>query len=444
MQNDDLPAYHIRHQRMGELRASPAPAAGYIMRFLRVTTNYGEYLKLFYDAQPGLAGRPYAVQHNALMADCYGWADFWATALQGLGYETSEIVANAEPLQKAWATENSLRVTNDNWILPIVFAQLQAFRPDVLFVTEWSQQFGPDFVRECRARCPSIRLVIGWCGEAHPPAKFFSEHDLVLSCAPDTVTHLEDAGVPAAHMNHCFNVRILEQLRQVGGNDKTYPTAGFIGQVLYGEQYHNRRAQLLSNVADQIAVSLHGTISDVPVLTRGRSAKRRMADLYYGAMGQLDRLGMHHFITVLPKYETYGRLKERMGWQTIFRSLKDRMHPPVFGLAMYHQLAGFKVCLNAHGPSSYASNGRLYEATGVGTCLVTDWKPNLHELFELDTEVVAYRSTEECVEKVQYLLDHEEERQKIATQGQQRTLRDHTFVQRVAQLDEIIRKMLAR
>ena len=46
---------------------------------------------------------------------------------------------------------------------------------------------------------------------------------------------------------------------------------------------------------------------------------------------------------------------------------------------------------------AYAGNLRLFEATGVGTLLVTDWKKNLHEMFEAGKEVVTYRTPEECV-----------------------------------------------
>jgi spore maturation protein CgeB len=89
-----------------------------------------------------------------------------------------------------------------------------------------------------------------------------------------------------------------------------------------------------------------------------------------------------------------------------------------------------------------ASNMRLFEATGVGTCLITDEKQNLHELFEPGKEVVTYVSAEDCVEKVQYLIENENDRRAIAEAGQRRTLRDHTFKDRAARIDEIIRKSL--
>jgi spore maturation protein CgeB len=85
---------------------------------------------------------------------------------------------------------------------------------------------------------------------------------------------------------------------------------------------------------------------------------------------------------------------------------------------------------------------RLFETTGVGACLLTDWKENLSELFEPGKEVLTYRSVEECVEKVNYILEHEDERDSIAAAGQRRTLREHTFDNRAARIDEIIRSVL--
>lgn len=69
---------------------------------------------------------------------------------------------------------------------------------------------------------------------------------------------------------------------------------------------------------------------------------------------------------------------------------------------------------------------------------LTDWKENLSKLFVLDTEVLAYRSIEEAVEKVRYIPDHKYERCTLAAAGQSRTLRDHNFEKRAAQIDEII------
>jgi len=110
---------------------------------------------------------------------------------------------------------------------------------------------------------------------------------------------------------------------------------------------------------------------------------------------------------------------------------------------MYQVLRDSFLTLNHHGDvPAYANNSRLFEATGVGTLLVTDWKANLHEMFEPGKEVVCYRTAEECAEMIQYYLEHDDERESIARAGQQRTLRDHTYYERMQAFVDIVQKYL--
>jgi len=112
---------------------------------------------------------------------------------------------------------------------------------------------------------------------------------------------------------------------------------------------------------------------------------------------------------------------------------------------MFQVLRDSRITLNHHGDvAPYANNMRLYEATGVGALLITDWKENLIEMFEPGKEVVAYRTTEECVEMVKYYLEREEERKAIASAGQERILREHTYYQRTKELVEILQKYIGR
>ena len=105
----------------------------------------------------------------------------------------------------------------------------------------------------------------------------------------------------------------------------------------------------------------------------------------------------------------------------------------VFGLNMYQALADSKITFNCHidAAKNNAANIRLFEATGSGTCLITDWKENLNDLFDIDKEVVTYKTIDECVEKVNYLLAHDKERNAIAVAGQKRTLNEHSLEKRI-------------
>ena len=72
------------------------------MRLLKISVYADAYLRFFHARHPALATQPYAIQHAALMNDCFGSSDFWTTALRHLDYETCEIVINVEAMQKRW------------------------------------------------------------------------------------------------------------------------------------------------------------------------------------------------------------------------------------------------------------------------------------------------------------------------------------------------------
>ena len=59
-----------------------------------------------------------------------------------------------------------------------------------------------------------------------------------------------------------------------------------------------------------------------------------------------------------------------------------------WGRQMYQVLLRSKIVLNHHGDiAPYANNLRLFEATGMGALLLTDWKENLEEMFEPGKEI---------------------------------------------------------
>jgi spore maturation protein CgeB len=122
----------------------------------------------------------------------------------------------------------------------------------------------------------------------------------------------------------------------------------------------------------------------------------------------------------------------------------ERKHEPVFGLDMYRLFTNSKIVLNLHigAAGDYAGNMRLFEVTGIGSCILTDNKKNIGDLFVPDAEVVVYSSVEDCIEKAKWLLDHEDERAKIAFAGQQKTLSFHTVEKRCITIMEIINNEL--
>ena len=414
------------------------------LRLFRIPAYYEHYLAQFYKRRPDLIHGSYSMQHAALMADAFNQSNFYTQALNEQGYEVEEVVAYAEPLQKRWAAENGTTYHDESWVTDILFAQIGRFRPDVLWIEPWEKLLGAEFVQRCRVISPALRLVIGQCGEAHPGVAYYRAHDLVMSCAPEVVELYRQQGAHAEVLPHGFEPRLLPLIAQPNPTG-AIPRAdlGFVGQFIFGDQFHTARANNMLALAQQIEPAIYGEIQLPGFLTKKRKGFRHdLRNRYYGLVTQLARWKLEPLARRLPRYPAATQLAQKRADARIFEALRPWVHPPVYGLEMFRVVASFKIHLNAHGPAVYASNRRMYETTGVGTCLLTDWKPNIADLFEPDREVVTYQSPAEAIEKVRYLLDHEGERRAIAAAGQQRILRDHTVAQRAALLDSLITKAL--
>jgi spore maturation protein CgeB len=405
------------------------------MKILKVTTFYSNYLNAFYSNHLHLRKEPYMEQKKLLDYDAFGWSDFWEKALDPLGYEVMEVISNAEPLQKHWAKENGIVFNPDSWQWQIVCEQVKKFQPTVLFLEDYSI-LSSCLLEELKKNHPSIKLILSWCGAPYDNAKVFKAHDIILSCIPEMVETFRSLGHRSEHINHAFEPRILDRL-----DLKAQPTIdfSFTGQIVRSNQYHLKREQLLEGLVARLPIHIYSPSASTSWQDKVKLSLQVM--LYQMAQGFLNIGIPASSLAKLPKIGKYAA-RESKPQIPVSQQLQPYLHPAVFGLDMFQTLRNSKVALNCHidvSPRS-ASNMRLFEATGVGTCLITDWKENLTQLFEPDCEVVTYRSAEECAEKVKWLLDHPQRRDAIAQAARDRTLKDHTFKHRAIQLDQIIRK----
>ncbi len=410
------------------------------MRLLKITTLYKSYWERFYLQDSLLANKSYQVQKEALDYDAFGWADFWSSALTSLGYEVMEVSANVEPLQKQWSLENNVDFNSSKWLWNTTFEQVKKFQPTIVFMDDYST-FTSQWINELRQACPAICLVICWCGAPFDDSNIFAAHDMVISCIPELVRQFREMGHRSEHMNHAFDPRLLSRLDTLTKPDLD---CTFIGQIVRANQYHLRREQILEELVSLVPLQVYSPSAEF-ILTWKDLLKLAARSSLYDIGQALMSIGIPRSqLAKLPKLGKIVSLQSRPV-NPVNKRLQPFMKPAVFGLEMFQTLRNSKLTLNCHidiSPHS-ASNMRLFEATGTGTCLVTDWKENIQELFEPDREVVTYKTAEECAEKVKWLLEHPQEREAIAKAGQARTLRDHTFTQRAIQLDEIIKRELA-
>jgi len=119
-----------------------------------------------------------------------------------------------------------------------------------------------------------------------------------------------------------------------------------------------------------------------------------------------------------------------------------RRHYPGVYVAEEEKAKAFnaaKIVLNTmHYAEIEGVNCRLFEVAGSGAFQIAEWRPALPEVFEAEREIVTFRTREELKEKVDYYLEHADERKAIADRAYARAHREHTYEIRLGRMFEVL------
>jgi hypothetical protein len=387
------------------------------MRFLVINHDHPQFQRWFYSTVDNVESKSYDELMALRHASLFGLAGFYSTNLRSLGHEAWDVRVNDEILQKAWARENGAtvetetaagrgargiverfrrlgahpaarrfkpllspvvrRFSGDQAMYSILRTQIDRYRPDVI-LNQAVDRVSDDFLVEVRQ---NVRLVVGQIAAPLPESHTLKGYDLMISSLPNFVARFRRQGLKSELSRLAFEPSVLDRLQ----NGSPSYGATFVGSFT---SEHSGRTDLLEFLCRAEAVDLWG--------------------------------------------ENFHRLPRSS-------PILPRYHGKAWGLEMFRVLRDSKIALNHHigVAEEYANNMRLFEATGVGTLLLTDEKVNLGEMFERGREVETYKDREECLEKIRYYLDHDREREAIAHAGQRRTLTDHTYAKRLTELVEI-------
>jgi hypothetical protein len=374
------------------------------MRIMYIDSDYDRFLQWLYGTKPGLAEASFAEQQKARFASLFGQADFYSRHLRRMGHEVLHAYVNNSNMQERWLEETEIGRFGEPlaWCRKQYFCLLAAYRrrrgsphaASHAVLRSQARTFRPDVIIVQSAlptevlgslKCHCVLLV----GEfASPLGEDFeaAAYDLILSAIPHFVEDFRRTGVRSEYLPLGFEASIADMV----GERHPDIEASFVGSVF---PPHRERREWLRALLARTDVQCWG--------------------VYNEEAGSRDRLA-------------------------------SRFQEPLWGIDMYRTLRRSKVTLNKHidvvGTS--AVNMRMFEATGVGTCLVTDWKENLGDFFVVGTEVLAYRSTDECLDLIAYYVKHDKERERIARAGQLRCLAEHTYARRAERLAAILQRAM--
>lgn len=438
--------------------------------------NYPAALRSLYHGVPGLEKRPYEEQIAAIFASRLVYSDSFSRSMRKLGAEAHEIIHNAVSAQKMWARERGVIVHENQPISDIALHQIAELKPDVVYY-QGSCPFSVSAQKSFRRRFPFVKLIVLYMGFPLPVDHFRGLVDYVFAGAPEILTHCQEAGVKSRLVYHGFDEALLE-LPELDAPNKTHDFT-FIGTSGYDHRLsglkvhasHTTRYLTLIELLKKTDVRIWEHAGQVP----GNGPATACGLLESGARSAANLLlTLKTEDSIRAARGLNNVLRSRMG-QAFMRICEDKiaasakhveppppppgfpspvlplgqMFPdkckgPLFGLQMYQALAKSKVVFNIHTDAvdNTVANMRMFEATGIGSCLLTDTGANMRDLFEDGLEVVTYTSVDDLVEKAAYLIDNDDERNRITEAGQRRTLRDHTIFRRCEQIDQEIRALL--
>ncbi|MGE5402798.1 MAG: glycosyltransferase, partial [Ignavibacteriales bacterium] len=375
------------------------------IKILQLDTFYHSYLGSIYTRDVSLRSKSYSGQMQTILQDGFAAVHTVAPYMEELGYEIMWVIGNSYYSQLKWAEEHMPGIHIDQSMMSeIIRHQIEIFQPDVLYTTD-PVFFDSKLIKTFKKK---PELVIGYLASDIPPQTDWSEFDLILS--PLSSLRKEALKIGARESAYFkpggFPLWIYDEIKIIVPEYNTT----FIGQWTNGQ--HKNRNRLIE------------------ILAANAEASLRKDALGLFLSGEVDSIP-----PAVRKYNVGSK----------------------FGLEMYKSLRSGKIAFDARGDiralkttmeiadlaANETANMRIFEATGCGVFLLTEYRENLHEYFEIGKEIETFSSESELIDKINYYSTNATAREKIALQGKIRCHSYHSMYQKTRELDNLVKERLS-
>ena len=363
---------------------------------------YQNLIRRHYRINPHLASLSYQEHKSEIKRFFPTHVNSFPHYMNNLGHCCEEFIYDLQSLQQSWALENGYDYGEHSWTIDILLQQLKDFQPEILYLQDVHGL--PHCLRkEIKKLIPSIQKVIIFKGFPGRPEELH-DIDLILAGTPLICREYAKYHDNVKLFYHSFDPLIIKELEKRNSTTEKKYNFTFLGYSGYGGYGSNHldRFQMLRSLVKE---------TDLQMWTE--------EDQNY----QVSQL----------------KIEE----QPLSNQFPKQVYEGKLGLNMYQTLQNSLVTFNKHteAAGTVIGNMRLFEATGVGTCLLTDTGDNMNSLFEENSEVVVYNNLHECKEKLKFLLENESTRRNIAKAGMSRTLKDHSLENRCSELNQYLEEL---
>ena len=395
------------------------------MKIAFLSTIYPSHCNLIYKKNSRLAKMTYDEQYKFIKEKTICAVGEWPNYLKDLGFESIMLCRNNFVLQSTWCMENNFTPKSNDIEFEIILEQTKRFNPDILFIFGASYYAQDNKLERLVSKCSHIKKKVCWYGAPEGNEAIFQHYDLVLTNSLRLRDSLRKKNILAEQLNHAFESNTLNFLSNRPKKNKIC----FTGSLLPENQWHKERIKVLESLADEVDIEIYSDINRLSfknqVLSKSYQVRHKISRLVSKVSKNNPRINFYSNSQNLPSFSYFDN-----------SPINRKLNKPSWGIEMLQNLSDFLITFNMHitQTGDHACNMRLFESTGVGCCLLTDYKQDLKELFSIDEEIVTFQTKEEALEKSKFLLNNPDQAAKIGLAAQKRTLKEFNTQKQVEKL----------
>tara|TARA_B100000989_G_C19474562_1_gene442285 strand:+ start:13 stop:1275 length:1263 start_codon:yes stop_codon:yes gene_type:complete len=379
----------------------------------------------------------------------YVWCNSFAERMVEIGNEAIDIIYNFEELQNMWRLEYSSNQKIDfekdlsEKLYLIFLEQIKFYKPDILYFQHCAP-FTSDKLKYIKENFLFIKKIIFHNGFLLNSDQI-KNVDIILASLPIYKSHYENLGIKSFLIHHYFDENILNKISLKNKKKNNVIFFGKTGSI--NNDNHSLRHNLIKELISQDEFYFFSVEKHRSLIIK-KNFKKILRDLITNKLKYLPDKIIYFLIDNLNNNKIKRILEDTKknlpGKTFLHEQFPYRINKSLYGIEMFQLLRDNYFALNIHSDQSDINCGnlRMFETTGVGSCLLTEYKTNLIDLFDPDNEVVTYKSKDELLSKLKEIKNNYKIIEEISQKGQRRTLNNHTTSIRINEIDKIIQSEL--
>jgi len=398
-----------------------------------LTSIYPKHAEEIYEQHPELSKKSSYEQMEFIRWHALSSYVRWFELLEEKGYQTCSFNHNLPDVALAWAKENRFQTKTSNRIMEIGKEKIIRFKPDIIFCFAPPSYLSNNYLHEIVVSLVNKPKLIAWYGANIGDEKIFNFFDLTLSNSKHLVKRLRNKGIKSDFLGHSFDPIILKKIEIPS---KRINRVSFFGNLDLTTRDFNERTRLLEKVFDETGkLDVYGQFS---IFSNQQRIKYKILE---------SRSNLCRIVNKVLPINKVGYWANPSNLPTpplaLSRNFERKIKKPLYGHGMLGKLSSYKIALNYHNQHTgdNACNMRLFEATGVGCALLTDYKSDLSDYFEDETEVYSYKNIQELNEKLAYLCNNPLDAELIGNNAKKRVLKSHNIFIQIEIVSDYIRNV---